>query len=116
MLGLKIRQWKGTQTFNPTETKQYNTIAYTSPIEFSSLPAAPNPYCAGLNGNDCNDYHIQCWSTGIGGKCKHARIKYCSLNEELSNNGEYYIYVIVNNLFMIYKQKVKFTDSGLILI
>ena len=105
-----ICEWKGTETFNPGETKTYSTsIKYKQPKVF--LCDDHNLEFPGLeHWGDC----LPCWGYYPENYDNHG-IKTCSLDEKLSTNGEYWIEVTANN-FLIYKQKVKFTESGLVLI
>jgi len=102
-----ICEWKGTETFNPGETKTYSTsIKYKQPKAF---------ICGGGNQD------FEAWGDCLPRYGTYASnydnygIKTCSIDEKLSTNEEYWIEVTANN-FLIYKQKVKFTESGLVLI
>lgn len=99
-----ICEWKGAETFNPGETKTYSTsIKYKQPKAF---------ICGG--GIDLEEIGSCSFCLGLYTFTNYG-IKTCSLNEKLSSNGEYWIEVTANN-FLIYKQKVKFTESGLVFI
>ena len=73
---------------------------YVSPLSLSCRPF-------------CDRHNVEITETYT---CGHrVGIKTCSLDEKLSSNREYWIEVTANN-FLIYKRKVKFTESGLVLI